>query len=172
MKRSRRKTICISARNLQIKYALLFGGSFIILLIVTNIYVTRMPKETFKKPEFEQNVEEADAKIEDISYHMLDVAPGYQVGLCGMPKEKDRQLTVYFTNEKGNQVWMQLLVLDQKQKVLGETGILKPGERVSKITLSRTLKKEETLKLKVNAYEPDTYYSAGEVTLETKTKAG
>lgn len=48
---------------------------------------------------------------------------------------------------------------------MGETGLLKPGEYVKTVTLTKTLAAGENIKLKIMGYEPETYESAGSVSL-------
>ncbi|MCI7345781.1 MAG: hypothetical protein SPF67_01215 [Eubacteriales bacterium] len=44
---------------------------------------------------------------------------------------------------------------------------MKPNEYIKTIEFIETPQKGEKIKLKIMAYEPDTYYSAGAVTLST-----
>ena len=48
---------------------------------------------------------------------------------------------------------------------MGETGLIKPGEYVKNVTLSKTLDAGEKIKLKIMGYETETYESAGSVSL-------
>lgn len=59
-------------------------------------------------------------------------------------------------------------MLDKDGKVLGETGLVKPGQYVQPLTLDTVPKQTETVKVKIMAYEPETYYSAGAASLNTK----
>ena len=45
--------------------------------------------------------------------------------------------TVYFTNAQENHVYLKLRVLDENDRILGETGLLKPGEYVKDVQLLR-----------------------------------
>ena len=81
----------------------------------------------------------------------------------GMPDAAD----VYFTNDDGNEVWLKLRILDEEDNILAETGLLKPNEYVRTVTFDTVPENRATIKLKIMAYEPDTYYSAGAVTLNT-----
>ena len=89
----------------------------------------------------------------------------YRVSVCGVPTVDGQDLTVYFTNTEGNETYLKLRVLDTGGNNLGETGLLKPGEYVKTVTLDKTLAAGENLKLKIMGYEPETYESAGSVSL-------
>ena len=58
-------------------------------------------------------------------------------------------------------------VRDEDGNILGESGLIRGGEYIKDIRLSRSIKSGEKIKLKVMGYEPDTYYSAGSVVLST-----
>ncbi|MBQ8404508.1 MAG: hypothetical protein IJX55_08825 [Clostridia bacterium] len=92
----------------------------------------------------------------------------YRFSVCGNVTADGTEATLYFTNSEGNEVWLKLRVLDKGGKILGETGLIKPGEYVEKVTLSGTFEAGTEIVLKVMGYEPETYYSAGSVSLRTK----
>ena len=74
---------------------------------------------------------------------------------------------VYFTNAEENSVYLKLRVLDEDGNILGETGLLKPGEYVEGVELGETFSAGTTISLKIMSYEPDTYMSEGSVVLKT-----
>lgn len=89
----------------------------------------------------------------------------YRVSVCGVPQINGNELTVYFTNTEGNEQYLKLRVLDEKGNTLGETGLLKSGEYVKTVTLSKELPVGTKIKLKVMSYEPEDYTSAGSVAM-------
>lgn len=89
--------------------------------------------------------------------------PFEETAQSGMPDVAD----VYLTNDEGNKVWLKLRILDEEDNILAETGLLKPNEYVKTVTFDKIPKSGANIKLKIMAYEPDTYYSAGAVTLNT-----
>ena len=58
-------------------------------------------------------------------------------------------------------------ILTANGTLLGETGLIRPGEYVKSVSLTSEVEDGTAIKLKIMAYEPDTYYSAGSVTLNT-----
>ncbi len=52
-------------------------------------------------------------------------------------------------------------------KLLGETGLIKPGEYVKSVKLNESPEAGSDIRLRIVAYEPETYYSAGSVVLNT-----
>lgn len=82
-----------------------------------------------------------------------------------------RSATVYLTNPAENDLWMKLRLLDAEGTVLGETGLIRPGEYVERVALNRELVAGTEIQLKIMTYEPHTYYSAGAVSLRTRVGA-
>lgn len=77
---------------------------------------------------------------------------------------------VYFTNSSEQEVWLKLRVLDEDGSIIGETGLIKPGEYVKSVLIDKDVSDGSSIKLKIMAYEPQTYYSAGAVTLNTQIR--
>ena len=94
-----------------------------------------------------------------LGYQELD-AQAFRVGLCGEFRTRDGMAEVWFTNPQGNDVWLRLRVVDEEGNLLGQTGLLMPGEYVRYVALSEATP-EMKIGMKVMAYEPETYHSAG-----------
>lgn len=92
----------------------------------------------------------------------------YRVSVCGIPAADGNALTVYFTNAEENDCYLKLRVLDENDKILGETGLLRPNEYVETVTLTKKIASGTPLKLKVMSYQPETYESVGSVLLSVK----
>ncbi|MDO5425337.1 MAG: hypothetical protein Q4F41_16590 [Eubacteriales bacterium] len=96
----------------------------------------------------------------------------FKASVCGNVITDGSSAVVYFTNAEGFDVWLKLRILNEDGEILGETGLLKPGEYVKSVALTADVTDGETIKLKIMAYEPDTYYSAGSVSLKTTISKG
>ena len=58
--------------------------------------------------------------------------------------------------------------LIKKGNILGETGLIRPGEYVKTITFDKKVPKVgDEITMKIMGYQPETYYSAGAVNLGT-----
>lgn len=105
---------------------------------------------------------------EGLGYGELDVKGIYKVSVCGVVRPSGSKADVFLTNPVENTVWLKLRVLDAEGELLGETGLIRPGEYVQSVTLSRVPEQGSAITMKVMSYEPQTYYSAGEAKLTTK----
>lgn len=96
----------------------------------------------------------------------------YRVGICGNIIAYEDIADIYFSNSKDNKVWLKLRVLDENNNIIGETGLLKPDEYVKSVKLDASIQDGQKVKLKIMAYEPETYYSEGSIVLNTNIKIG
>ena len=121
----------------------------------------------FTPPPFESSAVVGAPTVPDgLGWQELD-AQAYKVGICGKFIPDGNTADVWFTNPESNTVWLKVRVLDEKGNTLGETGIIKPGEYVQSVTLATVPKTGTPIVLKIMAYQPDTYYSEGAVSLNT-----
>lgn len=91
----------------------------------------------------------------------------YRFSVCGNVVMEGNAAAVYLTNPSENEVWLKLRVLDENDNILGETGLIRPGEYVKDVALTENLTAGTKIKLKIMGYEPETYFSAGSATLNT-----
>lgn len=125
------------------------------------------PRAEFSPLPFEPNARIGmPAAPEELGYQELDVGV-FRVLLCGEVCLKGGAADVWFTNPAGNEVWLKLRVLDAEGNVLGQTGILRPGEYIRQVTLAEAATVGTPIVLKVMAYEPETYHGAGALELNT-----
>lgn len=104
------------------------------------------------------------------SYQELPVKEGYMVGMDTTPVFKDGKLYLHTVNKEGNTVWF-LVRIYQKNKLIGETGLLYPGECVEGIPCKKTLAEGEEVLVQIVAYEPETYHSEGVARVSCKVLA-
>lgn len=157
------------------------GNLWIILLgiicavsLVWMIWVLLMPdsQETaFTPPPFEEQAVTAELSdlpfTEDNRIEAGDLL--IYVGSSISEENDSLDLTVWNSNEDRNLI--RIRVTDEAGKVLGETGLLKPGEMVDSIPLDQ-LSSSHRYIIRIMGYEPDTYYSAGSFTLNVDLNEG
>lgn len=121
----------------------------------------------FTPPPFESAAVVGSPAVPDgLGWQELD-ARVYKVGICGKFIPKGNSADIWLTNPEGNTVWLKVRVLDEKGSILGETGLVRPGEYVQSVALDTVPKAGTPIVLKIMAYQPDTYYSEGAVSLNT-----
>lgn len=124
---------------------------------------------SFVPPEFDSCAETGIPNVPDhLGYsEIYQEGMDFRVHICGKAMVTEQQAELFFTNDAENHVWMKLRLLDEKGNIIGETGLIRPGEYIRMVKLCHTPSEGSMIQMKVMAYEPDTYYSAGSVTLKT-----
>ena len=143
----------------------------VLSLAVMVFALTRQNTQTvmgeFTPPPFDSTAVVGSPAVPDgLGWQELD-ARVYKVGICGKFIPKGNSADIWLTNPESNTVWLKVRVLDEKGNTLGETGIIKPGEYVQSVELDNVPKAGKPIVLKIMAYQPDTYYSEGAVSLNT-----
>ncbi|MBE6962131.1 MAG: hypothetical protein E7445_06705 [Ruminococcaceae bacterium] len=103
--------------------------------------------------------------VDKTIYGTLILADGIAVSLYSAPTVTDGAAQVYFASNEINTAWVRLRLLDAQGALLGETGLLRPGEYVESLIL-QTQPKSAQVTAKILTYEPDTYYSKGTATAQ------
>lgn len=149
--------------------AAVFAVAFIIMIVALSI-----PKEAergeFVPPAFDSSAIAGTPEVPEGLGYSAPYQDGmaYRFAVCGNVLMDGKQALVYFTNPAENDTWTKLRVHDESGNVLGETGLIKPGEYVQYVELDKELAPGTPIKLKIMGYEPDTYLSAGSVVLNTQ----
>jgi len=126
----------------------------------------------FTPPPFDENAVQGIPSVpENLGWSEVD-AQVYKASICGVVTVEDGKADVWFTNPESNTVWLKLRVLDANGNTLGETGLIRPGEYVQSVIFTKSPEVGDPIGLKLMAYEPETYYSAGSATLNTTVKEG
>lgn len=122
----------------------------------------------FTPPPFETAAQSGMPNVADESWTQIyKDGMNFSAHICGKVALNGSSADVYFTNDNGNKVWLKLRILDKDDNILAETGLLKPNEYVRTVKFDTVPENKASIKLKIMAYEPETYYSAGTVTLNT-----
>ena len=156
-------------KKYQISVTLATGICLLALLIMIAILAFGRPQivQPFTPPPFDTAAKQGVPDVPgNLGWQELD-AQAFQVGVCGEVFIIDNLADIWLTSPESNAVWLKLRVLDCNGNILGETGLIKPGEYVRSVSLN-SIPDDPSIVLKVMAYEPETYHSAGSVNISTK----
>ncbi len=135
-----------------------------VITAVVLIGNTKTPQADFVPPPFDSGAVVGSPDLDnDPSFAQVD-AKLYKFGVCGKVLLNENNAQLYLCNYADSGVWLKVRVFDSNKTLLGESGLIREGEYLQYVALNR-VPDDEKLVLKVMAYEPDTYYSAGAVTL-------
>lgn len=149
----------------------ILGGILAVVLIAMVVVLCLPEKEPpqgeYVQPAFDEaavaGTPEVDASLG--YWQLYQEGMAYRVAVCGAPRADGKELTVYFANDASNEKYLKLRVLSESGKILGETGLLRPGEYVQSVTLTKKVSPETKLTFKILSFEPSDYSSAGSVLL-------
>lgn len=150
------------------KKALIFTAAvcaLCLLIMAAALIISELQKPEFVPPSFDTAAQPGvPSPGDELAYAELD-AEAYRVGVCSRPSTDGNSCVVWLTNPDGNSVWMKLRILDSEGKMLGESGLIRPGECLRSVDIAAALPSGTPVSLKIMAYEPETYYSAGSISV-------
>ncbi len=137
------------------------------LLIFTGNYGTTY------HPDFDKNAKEGTPAVNiDLGYSPIShEGMPWSAHICGVfaPKTENGKTfaDVYFTNDSGNTDYLMMQVLDEKDTILGQTGLIQPNQYIERIPLRSCPASGEPVKIKIVSFQPKTYYNNGNIILNT-----
>ena len=137
-----------------------------IAAVIIGIKLSEKPE--FVPPEFEENAKTGFPSVnEEFGFADADIN-GFEVYVCSKISVENGKAKVFFTNGEENNVWAKIRVFGEEGNVIGESGLLNPGEYAEEVALTYIPEKGSKTKIKVMLYEPETYRSEGAVFLEAE----
>ncbi len=152
--------------------AVLCALSVVVMAVALSMRKERQAE--FVPPEFDPSAEMGEPTVpKELGWsEIYSDGMSYKAYLCGRLLLNGKTADVFFYNEADNDVWLKLRIYSQDGKILGETGLIKPGEYIKTITFDTVPRDGESVKMKIMSYEPETYYSEGSVVLNTTVRIG
>ena len=141
----------------------------IAVIAVSIVVANRPPKIEFIAPDFETNAIEGSPDVpEKYAYKELyQEGMPFKSSICGNIFTENNEAVLYFTNPESNDAWLKVRITDEQGNILGESGIIKPGEYVRSVKLNKELSESVPVKIKLMGYEAETYNSLGSVTVKS-----
>lgn len=137
-------------------------SGILIILLMAIIYLMFIYNPKFEVPDFDKNAKKYDV-LKKIS--PIEMNENYVIYIDGDMKVKKDVLKFYFASDKKNKVYTKIRIY-QGDKIIGESGIIKPGEYIENISLNEKI--NDSIEIKVMGYDMDTYQSAGSANFEVK----
>ena len=103
----------------------------------------------------------------ELGWSELQIREGLRASVCGVLNEANGQVALWFYNHPDSDSWLKLRLLDTQGNILGQSGLLRPGEYLQSLTLDTVPGENTTVVLYMMGYQPETYYSAGSLGLQT-----
>ena len=142
----------------------------IIAMIVALCIPKKAEQKPFTPPPFDSNAVMGEPSVpEGLGYNILHrEGMSFKVGACGKIVVVENTAEIYLTNVAENNVWLKVRFYNAKEEIVGESGLIKPGEYLQSVALESVPNGSEQYTVKIMSYEPDTYKSLGAITLNPK----
>ncbi len=150
-------------------YIMAFLCAFCVVIMTVVLCIPKEERGEFTPPPFEAAAVSGVPTVdENLGYsEIYRDGMGFSAWACGNVTMNGKNARVYFTNPDDNTVWLKVRIMDTAGNILGESGILKPGEYAEHVTLESELAAGTKISVKIMAYEAETYHSEGAVVLNT-----
>lgn len=140
----------------------------ILISIIIFLLININSKKQFKKPEFDNAATSIPEKLE-YKAKAIKISEGYSLYIDPIPKlVQNDNLSINLVSLEENKIWIKVRILNAKEEIIGETGLIKPGEYLEKVQINQQLSKNDQITYKIMGYEKDTYRSAGTISLNTR----
>ena len=138
----------------------------ILIMIIILLMVSIRNKSTFKKPEFDKNAIETIPSDLEYQKKILNVTDNYSIYINPEPVIKNNSIILNLISLETNNILVKVRILN-KDKIVAETGLIKPGQYLEKVKLDEELNVGDEIVYIIMGYEKDSYLSAGSVKLNT-----
>ena len=141
--------------------------------IVTDDIVT----DVLNPMDFDKNALEGEPlhvpNLEKLGYVVLyQEGMKFKVKVCGNCKFVDGVLVNYFTNISENDVYLQIKILNEDEKEIGTSGLLKPNQYINGVKLNEHKEMGDKITMRIYAYDPETLEKIGSAVLKTAISTG
>jgi hypothetical protein len=166
----------------KLAFALYLGITAVCVAVtVYSLWYTFLRETPYEPPPYDINAVKGNPEPPiNIRYGLLDTDT-FTAGIAGvMQKDHDNALILYFANPEESEVNLMCEVFvfypenNQTGQLLYRSGLLKPGEYVSRLPLlaedyqALVYAGEIAVKINVYAFEQETYHSVGTAVLESR----
>ena len=160
----------LKGNKLLISLSLACVVAIIIMIVALCVPSNKANEKPFTPPSFDNDAIEGTPSVPENSGYKVLYQDGmsFKVGVCGKVNVHGKTADIYLTNLEENEVWLKARFYDSNKNVVGESGLIKPGEYLKSVELKKELKASEQYTIKIMSYEPNTYNSLGAVTLNPK----
>lgn len=146
-----------------------------LLLIVALVLLIIGHKRGYTPPEFDENAKVGvPSPDEGFLYDTVATDFGYQFRIAAnLYQQEDATVKAFFTNPAENEVYLMCEITSEESgEVLYKSGALRPGEYVESISpCSKFANEAMNVVVKVYAFEPGTWYSAGTTSISAVLQA-
>ena len=154
----------------QQKTILTVVGILLAVAIVATVivyFVTRNESD-FTPPDFDVAAKKGYPTVTDpaAQFQKVTASENFAFSMCLCPTYENGAARICFASEITNQAYLLIRLYDADGELIGQSGLVKPGQYVESVAISLVPTKDMDISAKIFSYEPNTYYSMGTVSGE------
>lgn len=148
----------------------LIAGAIIAALCIRGNREPEYVVGDFTPPAFAENAVDGvpiPAQVDGLPYGTLKLSEEISLAMVSdLTVNENGEVEIWLTAPAANKGWVALRIMDDEGNVLGESGVLKPGQYIKTMGLDQVPPKGGIVLAKILTYEPDTWYSMGSATAQ------
>lgn len=127
------------------------------------VFVYKQNDSGFVPPDFDANAVSGYPTVVDeyAQYQNIRVNEDFAFSMCLCPRYNNGKAEIYLAAAKDNNAYTLIKLYDKDGALIGESGLLKPGEYVQYVDIAFVPSEDTEITARVLSYEPKTYYSLG-----------
>lgn len=139
-----------------------------VLIMLPAVAGDRSTVGEFVAPDFDPGAVPGIPEVADPArqFSWLQMGEDIRLALCGYPIVSDAGVELWLTSDSTNVAWLLVKIYDGSGNELGRSGLVRPGEFVQTVKLTRSAEPGTGVSVKILSYEPQTYYSLGSATAQ------
>ena len=136
----------------------------IAVLVTLSVYIVYDNAFSYTPPHFDNTAITGMPSSTEDTFGYINTKYGFSFGIDAAPKCSNSQLELNYTNPESNNVWLMISIKDKDgEKEYGKSGIIKPGEYIKSVRISKSVSDE--VSYEIYAFTPETYISQGSICL-------
>lgn len=146
----------------------------LVLIMVILAFLAFTYERPYVPPEFDKTAQTGVPQPpENSGYSAVEAQGIFSFSVVGaMYQQEDGSLVLDLTNPETNDVNIQCEIVNEDGKILYKSGAIRPGEYVERLhPLYKFPNEAMNIEMKVYAFEPQTWYSKGSVSLHNVLQA-
>ena len=140
----------------------ILGAVLVLVFLLAAGIIRRQEVLDFTPPSFDKAAVMGTPSLDDREdYRRMDIGEGFSVSMCGAPVFDGTGAELYLTSPASNTVWVRVKIYDQSGALIGESGIIRPGEYVRSVPMTIVPERDIPITVKILSFEPESYFSLG-----------
>lgn len=133
------------------------------LIVTAIVFFVQKKKNDFTPPPFDKGAISGKPAVDndEFQYRTVTVSENLSFSLCMCPLYEAGMADIFLTNDGSSNAYIRIVLFDTEGNLIGESGLVRPGEYIESVSLSISYEKDTAVKAKILTYDRKNYYSMG-----------